>query len=426
MGIKYFVFAVNKMDLVGYDEARFNEIKAQIDELAEELKLESVYIIPVSATEGDNVTTKSENITWYKGEAILPYLEKIDVTEKKKEEGFYMPVQRVCRPDHTFRGFQGQIESGSIAVGDDITTLPSNEHAKVKSILVGDKQSESAFMGQPVTIQLDREVDVSRGCVLSKDTNLPLSKSFTSTILWMDDNELTPGTDYFVKLGTKQIPAVLKDIQYKIDVNTGEHINAETIGKNGIAVCEILLTEAVVADLFEEHRTLGELILIDRVTNMTSACGVVDELKEKGGSFSDRASFKFENLEARGDIFEEFYYDPQSLSVLKYQPVDKTYTVGDKIPTEGESYKYPDSFDIIVLRDGVTVKVRNKKIGDIIETKNYEYDGYPVINGRGFEIKADSREKVVNFLREYATRDDENKFFEKWLNFNTYRKVTVK
>ena len=120
MGIKYFVFAVNKMDLVGYDEARFNEIKAQIDELAEELKLESVYIIPVSATEGDNVTTKSENITWYKGEAILPYLEKIDVTEKKKEEGFYMPVQRVCRPDHTFRGFQGQIESGSIAVGDDI------------------------------------------------------------------------------------------------------------------------------------------------------------------------------------------------------------------------------------------------------------------------------------------------------------------
>ena len=377
MGIRYFVFAVNKMDLVKYDKNAYDKIVGQIEELKNELSLENVKIITLSATEGDNVTVKSENITWYDGEPLLEYLENVDISEENAEQGFYLPVQRVCRPNHTFRGFQGQIESGSINVGDEITTLPSNESAHVKEIYVGDKKSETAFKGQPVTITLDKEVDVSRGCVLVKGTNLAPYKRLT-------------------------------------------------IAKNGIAVCEILLTEAVVADLFEEHRTLGELILIDRVTNMTSACGVVDELKEKGGSFSDRASFKFENLEARGDIFEEFYYDPQSLSVLKYQPVDKTYTVGDKIPTEGESYKYPDSFDIIVLRDGVTVKVRNKKIGDIIETKNYEYDGYPVINGRGFEIKADSREKVVNFLREYATRDDENKFFEKWLNFNTYRKVTVK
>ena len=182
MGIKYFVFAVNKMDLVGYDENRFNEIKSQIDELSKELSLESVYIIPVSATEGDNVTKKSDNIPWYKGEALLTYLENVDVTEKKQEEGFYMPVQRVCRPDHTYRGFQGQIESGEIKVGDDIVTLPSKEHAHVKSILVGDKDSQSAFMGQPVTIQLDKEVDVSRGCVLAAGNNLPISKSFTATI----------------------------------------------------------------------------------------------------------------------------------------------------------------------------------------------------------------------------------------------------
>ena len=426
MGIRYFVFAVNKMDLVKYDKNAYDKIVGQIEELKNELSLENVKIIPLSATEGDNVTVKSENITWYDGEPLLEYLENVDISEENAEQGFYLPVQRVCRPNHTFRGFQGQIESGSINVGDEITTLPSNESAHVKEIYVGDKKSETAFKGQPVTITLDKEVDVSRGCVLVKGTNLAPYKRLTASLLWMDDEPLTVGKDYLVKIGTKTIAGIVAGIDYAIDVNTGEHINAETIGKNGIAVCEILLTEAVVADLFEEHRTLGELILIDRVTNMTSACGVVDELKEKGGSFSDRASFKFENLEARGDIFEEFYYDPQSLSVLKYQPVDKTYTVGDKIPTEGESYKYPDSFDIIVLRDGVTVKIRNKKISDIIETKDYEYDGYPVINGRGFEIKADSRGKVVNFLREYATRDDENKFFEKWLNFNTYRKVTVK
>ena len=125
MGIKYFVFAVNKMDLVGYSEERFNEITKQIDELSKELGLASVKIIPVSATEGDNITVKSDNTPWYSGEALLTYLENVDVSEKKKEEGFYMPVQRVCRPDHTFRGFQGQIESGVVSVGDDIITLPS-------------------------------------------------------------------------------------------------------------------------------------------------------------------------------------------------------------------------------------------------------------------------------------------------------------
>ena len=307
MGIKYFVFAVNKMDLVGYDENRFNEIKSQIDELSKELSLESVYIIPVSATEGDNVTKKSDNIPWYNGEALLTYLENVDVTEKKQEEGFYMPVQRVCRPDHTYRGFQGQIESGEIKVGDDIVTLPSKEHAHVKSILVGDKDSQSAFMGQPVTIQLDKEVDVSRGCVLAAGNNLPISKSFTATILWMDDNELTPGTDYIVKLGTKQMPAILKNIQYKIDVNTGEYIAANVLKKNEIAVCDIALQEEIVIDEFKKHKTLGELILIDRITNMTSACGVV-ETSKVDDSKDLKAAFVYGSYKANGDIFEEFYY----------------------------------------------------------------------------------------------------------------------
>ena len=209
MGIRYFVFAVNKMDLIGYDQEKFNAIQAEILQLAGELGLESVKIIPVSATEGDNVTKKSDNIPWYTGEPILTYLEEVDVTEKAKEQGFYMPVQRVCRPNHTFRGFQGQIESGAVSVGDTIVTLPSNEHAKVKSILVGDKDAQTADAGRPVTIQLDKEVDVSRGCVLAKDTKLPVSKKFTATILWMDDEELTVGKDYLVKLGTRTIPGIL-------------------------------------------------------------------------------------------------------------------------------------------------------------------------------------------------------------------------
>lgn len=278
MGIRYFVFAVNKMDLVGYDEKVFAKIQEQIAELTKELDLQNVTIIPVSATEGDNVTVKSPNMPWYNGQALLSYLEQVDITAAAKEQGFYMPVQRVCRPNHEFRGFQGQIEAGSVRVGDAITTLPSNEQAHVKSIHVGDKNVDAAQEGQPVTIQLDREVDVSRGCVLSVDSGIKTAAAVTATILWMDDDALENGKNFFIKLGTKMIPGLVTKIVSLIDVNTGEKKEVSSLHKNEIAVCEIAFADRIVADTFAAHKTLGELILIDRVTNMTSACGVVTEL----------------------------------------------------------------------------------------------------------------------------------------------------
>jgi sulfate adenylyltransferase subunit 1 len=426
MGIRHFVFAVNKMDLVKYSKLRFDEIVKQIEELKNELLLDDIYIIPLSATEGDNVTVKSENIPWYNGVPLLQYLETVDVDSSEEEEGFYLPVQRVCRPDHTFRGFQGQIESGSISIGDEIVTLPSNEKAHVKQILMTDKDVKTAFKGQPVTITLDKEVDVSRGCVITEDTNLASYQELTASILWMDDEQLTAGKDYLVKLSTKTISGIVSEIKYAVDVNTGEHIPADSLTKNGIAVCTILLAEPIAVDLFSKHKTLGELILIDRVSNMTSACGVVDSVEEKADD-AKKASFVLGSLEARGDIFEEFFYDTSSLNVLKYQPVKETYTKGDTIPVEGESYKYPDSFDIIVLRDSVAVKVRDRKITDIVPTSEYSYGGVPVVNGRGFEVLADSNKKIQQFFSEYSNLKSINDadFFAKWVKFDTYRKIAI-
>ena len=276
MGIRYFVFAVNKMDLAGYEERRFDEIAQQIGELENELNLEHVVIIPVSATEGDNVTKHSDEMPWYTGEALLPYLEHVDVTAGAAvEQGFTLPVQRVCRPDHTFRSFQGQIESGSVAVGDTIRVLPSGETAEVKSILVADHDEKSAFTGQPVTIQLNREVDVSRGSVLEKNSGLALADAFQAELLWMDDAELTVGKNFLIQLGTRQIPGILSNIEYKIDINTGEHESADTLQKNEIALVNIAVTEPIVLAPFAAHRTQGELILIDRITNSTAAAGVV-------------------------------------------------------------------------------------------------------------------------------------------------------
>ncbi|MGN0483313.1 MAG: sulfate adenylyltransferase subunit 1 [Lachnospiraceae bacterium] len=421
MGIRYFVFAVNKMDLVGYSKERFDEITAQIEELAKELGLASVQIIPVSATEGDNVTKKSENTPWYEGEALLPYLEQVDVSEKTQEEGFYMPVQRVCRPDHTFRGFQGQIESGSVAVGDTIITLPSREEANVKSILIGDKESSSAEKGRPVTIQLDKEVDVSRGCVLTKDTDLVVSNKVTATLLWMDDEELVIGKDYIVKLGTKEIPAVLTKVQYKINVNTGEHESAEHLEKNEIAVCELLFQENIVVDRFKNHKTLGELILIDRVSHMTSACGVVEDTKHDEGGYT----FVSGDVKTRGEIFDEFYYNLESTNIAKTRAVKDTYTIGDTIPVKGQSYHYPDDFDILVLRDKVAVSIRKEKVTAVVPFDSYEYSGYPLVNGRGFAIQVESQEEFDAFRSDYkaAGENPDAALFDKWLKFETYREI---
>lgn len=280
MGIQYFVFCVNKMDLIDYSKSRFAAIIGQIDELAKELNLPHVEIIPVSATVGDNVTRRSDKMPWYKGEVLLDYLETVDIQSKNEEQGFYMPVQRVCRPNHHFRGFQGQIEAGTLTTGDEVISLPSHEKAHVKAILVGDAYKKKASVGQPVTIQLDREVDVSRGCVLQKAADLKIASQVKTTLLWMDDHPLTSGRPFFIKIGTRLIPGQVKRIISKIDINNGQEEEAKELLKNEIAHVIISFADAVVVDTLDHHKTLGELILIDRITNATSACGVVEDVFE--------------------------------------------------------------------------------------------------------------------------------------------------
>ena len=378
MGIRYFVFAVNKMDLVGYDEKRFREIEAQIKELADELQLPNIKIIPVSATEGDNVTTHSDRISWYQDEALLPYLEDLDITEDDQEAGFYMPVQRVCRPDHTFRGFQGQIEDGTIHVGDTVTTLPSNESAKVKSIHIGDKNSEEAIKGQPVTIQLDREVDVSRGCVLTIDTGAKVAASITATLLWMDDDELTNGKNFFFKLGTKTIPGFVSEIEYAIDVNTGEQKKVDTLSKNEIAVCRISLADKIVVDEFKKHKTLGEFILIDRVTNMTSACGVVEQVHtEEGGLYEGRVDRKVRAaIKGQTAVTVEFIDGDEGVSRAFVEDVEKALNLDGRhtylyAPQAGE-----DISNVLkhLHRAGIVVLLYvDKKQAETVTDKNEFY-----------------------------------------------------
>lgn len=411
MGIRYFVFAVNKMDLVGYSEARFREIEAQIAELRKELELENVYIIPLSATEGDNVTKKSENIPWYDGVPLLEYLENVDIHSDSHEKSFYMPVQRVCRPDHTFRGFQGQIEAGTVRVGDSITTLPSNETATVKGILMTDQSVDEAFEGQPVTISLDKEVDVSRGCVFVKDADVAVYKKLTVSLLWMDDEPLSIGKDYLVKLGTKLIPGILTKVDYAIDVNTGAHQETDTLEKNGIAVCEILLTEGIVADLFSNHKVLGELILIDRVTNMTSACGVVEEVHEKEHSVYEGRVDRTVRAATNGQkaITVEFVKDDKKINRAFVEDVEKILNLDGR-----HTYLYApgknDDIDCVIKhlhRAGIVVLLLvDKKQADTIQNKSESYLSNWLDEGADAKWAADYIREQSVFLGNEAKRGD--------------------
>ena len=418
MGIRQFVFAVNKMDLVSYNEEVFRRISDEIAVLSKELNLENVMVIPVSATAGDNVTEKSGNMPWYGGDTVLSYIENVDI-RCEDEKGFYMPVQRVCRPDYTFRGFQGQIEAGSISVKDEITVLPSGQNAIIKQILAGDKDVETASVGQPVTVTLDREIDVSRGCVIVKGTDIGVSCSFNATLLWMDDSVLREGGEYIVKLGTKKIAGKVKKILHKIDVNTGEHTAASEITKNDIVFAEILLDEEIPVDLFRNHKTLGELILIDRVSNMTSACGVVEEIidADERGIVIEGNGIKVKTL-----LFDEYFYNEKSAGIDNYSGGNKRFFIGDSMPLHGMSYNYPANFDILALDSGAAISVRNGRVSDIVPISVYKYTGLPVINDKGFAIGIDSGEAAERFFSDLAELERQV-VYEKWMRFETYRRI---
>ena len=278
MGIHSFVFAVNKMDLVHYEKTAYRRIEKEIKKLAIDMDIASMVAIPVSATAGDNITSISNNMLWYadsEGGALLPYLETVDVDRGRDGDGFLLPIQRVSRPHSSFRGFQGEVAAGRISLGDEIIVLPSREKAAVSRILVAGEEREEAREGQSISLCLSREVDVSRGCVLVQHKELEVGSMFVADILWMDEEHLTAGRQFWCKIGTKTTPATVLRIKYRLDVQTGKRLAANNLEKNGIGACEISLSEKTVFSTFEENHTLGGFILIDRISYNTAACGMI-------------------------------------------------------------------------------------------------------------------------------------------------------
>ncbi len=277
IGIKHIVLAVNKMDLVGYDKTVFERILLSYRAFASEIGITNFTAIPISGFKGDNITALSDNMPWFKGPALIEHLEGVEIAAAADEaKPFRLPVQWVNRPNLDFRGFSGQIASGTIKPGDAIRVLPSGKTTSIDRIVTLDGDLDAAVAGQSVTLTLSDEVDCSRGDVIAAaDAPPEAADQFEATLVWMADEAMIAGRAYWLKLATQTVSATIQQPKYEINVNTLDHLAAKTLELNGIGVVELSTDRPIVFEAYADNRTLGGFILIDKLTNATVAAGML-------------------------------------------------------------------------------------------------------------------------------------------------------
>ncbi len=277
LGIRHVVLAVNKMDLVGWDQSVFDAIVADYRAFADQIGLSVFTPIPISGLGGDNMAARSEHTPWFDGPILMDWLEGVEVEDDLQAKSFRMPVQWVNRPNLDFRGFSGLVASGSIKPGDRIRALPSGRESRVARIVTLPGDLDQAVAGQSVTLTLEDEIDISRGDVIaSADAPAPVANQFEATVVWMDDEPLPPGRTYLLKLGARTVSASVTDIKHRVNVNTLEHTAAKRLELNEIGVCNLSLDQAIPFEAYADNRQMGGFILVDRLSNRTVGAGMIN------------------------------------------------------------------------------------------------------------------------------------------------------
>jgi len=304
LGIRHIVVAINKMDIVDYDEAVFERIKADYIDFASRLDLPDVHFMPISALKGDNVVTNSPRMPWHSGPPLMTLLETVYIGSDRNMEDFRFPVQVVLRPNLDYRGFAGTIASGIIRRGDEVMSLPSRKKSRVKSIVTFDGELDEAFASQSVTLTLEDEIDSSRGDMLVRPGNVPkVDHRFEAMIVWMSEEPLVPGRQYLFKQTSKVVPGAVSTLRYRVDINTLHRQPAPTLALNEIGRCSVTLTSPIAHDSYRRNRTTGGFIMIDRLTNATVAAGMIldREAEETAGDhWGDSAAAEHLHAEQSG------------------------------------------------------------------------------------------------------------------------------
>jgi len=286
VGVKHIVLAVNKIDLEDYSQGLFESICADFENFSEALGFKSIYAIPISALKGDNITTRSERMPWYRGEPLLSYLENLD-PKRDDARKFRFAVQRVTRPNLDFRGYAGTVVGGEIAAGDEIMVAASLKRSRVKSIVTMDGDLPRAEKGDAVTLTLEDEIDISQGDVLHRPGEpLERSNQFQAHLIWMHEDPMLPERSYLMRIGTQTTPVQITHLKYAININTSEHLPASKIELNGIAVCNFASAQPIAFDPYADNPETGSFILIDRISNNTVGAGMIDFGLHRGQNLS--------------------------------------------------------------------------------------------------------------------------------------------
>lgn len=431
LGIKKVYVIVNKMDLVDYSEEVFNNIEKEMGEFLGELNVHPLSYIPVSAFFGENILNSSDKMPWYTGHTLI---ESIDLIEKEKgieDKALRYPIQDVYKFDNR-RIIAGRIESGKLKVGDKITIYPERKETTVKSVeywVEKDKTNE-VYAGQSVGITVTDEFFNKRGEIIAFENEKPeVSNSFRANIFWMGKNDLTVGKKYKIKLTTQEVEGEIEEIVRVIDASNLDSSKANTtVALNDVAEVIIKTNEKVAFDKFSDINITGRFVLVEGYD--VAGGGIITEnegVKEE----SLKGGFQHNGIDARNDIFEEYYYESNNFSLEKELINKDIYTIGDEVPLSGDSYSYPKDLDIIIFRDDVYVSIRDGKVSDINELDVYKYDNVPLVNGRGFGIKAESKEEVDKLLKGYEDIHDKNKeyvndYLNEWFDIEKYRKLVFK
>jgi len=295
LGIKHIIVAINKMDLVDFSEETYLKIKQDYLTFVQKLNLADNHFIPMSALQGDNVVNTSEHMPWFTGKPMMETLNTIEIASDRNFTDPRMPVQYVNRPNLNFRGFCGTIASGNFHKGDHITVLPSGKSSKIKSIVTYDGEPEEAFPPMAVTLTLEDEIDVSRGDIIVSKTQPTVADTFQATIVWMTEQAMTPGRQYIVKLGTRNVSGSIAKINHRIDVNSLEHSPASELQLNEIGLCTVSVNAPVVFDPYNKSKGTGAFIIIDRLTNVTVGAGMISGISDE----TDFAKVSSEERNAR-------------------------------------------------------------------------------------------------------------------------------
>lgn len=288
LGIKHLVVAINKMDIVDYSQETFEKIKADYQVFAKSLNVKDVRFVPISALDGDNVVENSPNMPWYQDKPLMAILETVEIAKDVNLNDFRLHVQYVNRPNLDFRGFSGTIASGIVRPGDTIMALPSRKTSHVKSIVTYDGELNEAWAGQAVTLTLTDEIDISRGDMLVKTDNVPpVSNRFEATVVWMTEEAMTPGRQYYIKQGCSLASTTISKVLYKTDVNTLERSSGESeLHLNEIGLCQLTLNQPLAFDPYSRNPLTGSFVLIDRISNVTIAAGMIEKPVEETESVS--------------------------------------------------------------------------------------------------------------------------------------------